>query len=102
LEARAIDAPFYSVIMPRIVPRRMMVRLAPAASPHPRMEVIVDVREAAVWRRLLAAPVPGHIELAQRNIPDQPALSETSGEFALPPIVIEPLAPPTSEEGARP
>jgi hypothetical protein len=75
------------------------VRVAPAgerrASVRVEPEVVIDPREAAAWRRLLAGTGAGAVTLSFATVSagsiETPA--PAGEEFAIPLIVIEPLAP---------
>lgn len=64
--------------------------------------VIVYAPEAAAWRRLLAGVSAGRID-AGRLARVEPAMpADTSEEFVLPPVVIEPLTPAMPDQGVHP
>ena len=63
-------------------------------------DIVIDAVEAAAWRRLLNGISEGRVEIARVAGPAPPP--ELHEEFALPPVRIEPLIAPSSDEGVHP
>lgn len=65
--------------------------------------VVIYAPEAAAWRRLLMDVSAGRIDIARLGTATTvTSPGEASDPFAIEPVVIEPLTPAVSEQGAHP